>query len=78
MPKKYTAPFPHCDSLVLHAPGECEFCDDYPDAQQDRIAKRINFTGHKNPHKEQCPAEKRRSLDNINRWYGNVPQKKDE
>lgn len=64
--------FPHCDSDVLHAPSVCEYCDRYPQRQQERIAKKINFTGQNDPDKEKCPAEKRRSLSNIERWYGNV------
>jgi hypothetical protein len=35
----------HCDSRVLHAPGVCEFCDAYPEAQVYRIEHRICFTG---------------------------------
>lgn len=67
-----TAKYPHCDALVLHAPGECKYCDRYPDAQQWRIINKINFTGHNDPDKAQCPAEQRRKLATINRWYGNV------
>jgi hypothetical protein len=66
------APFPHCDDLVLHAPGECEFCDHYPEAQADRERRLINFTGHHEPHKETCPAEVRRPIETIERWGGNV------
>lgn len=38
--------FPHCDSRVLHAPGECEFCDRHPDWQELRKSWGIAFTGH--------------------------------
>ena len=38
--------FPHCDQRVLHAPGECEFCDMNPEWQQLREAWGICFTGH--------------------------------
>jgi hypothetical protein len=38
--------FPHCDQRVLHAPGECEFCDGNPDWQALREAWGISFTGH--------------------------------
>lgn len=32
------APYPHCNTEVLHAPGECVYCDMYPERQQARIA----------------------------------------
>lgn len=63
---------PHCDDLVLHAPGNCKYCDMFPDIQQARIKNGVNFTGENDPKKKQCPAEVRRSLDTINRWGGNV------
>jgi hypothetical protein len=75
MSEKYKAPYPHCDSKVLHAPGECEYCDHYPEKQEERVAKKINFTGHNDPDKSQCPAEQARPLETINRWHGNVPEK---
>lgn len=66
---------PHCDELVVHAPGACEFCDDFASlAQQQRIRDNINFTGEGNPNKQPCPAEQRRALSTINRWGGNVAQ----
>lgn len=37
---------PHCDQRVLHAPGECEFCDARPEWQALRQAWGIAFTGH--------------------------------
>jgi hypothetical protein len=40
------AQFPHCDQRVLHAPGECEYCDRHPDWQALRKAWGIAFTGH--------------------------------
>lgn len=64
--------FPHCDSLVLHAPGECVYCDKQPTLQALRVELGINFTGHDDPDKEPCPAEKRRKRETINRWPGNV------
>ena len=63
---EYHAPFPHCDSNVLHAPGECEYCDLYPAEQHARIRLGINFTGH-----GADPATDLRPLDIINRWPGN-------
>lgn len=38
------APFPHCNAEVLHAPGECIYCDMYPDRQQMRIAGKTPFS----------------------------------
>jgi hypothetical protein len=52
--------FPHCDQRILHAPGECEYCDMAPEWQQLRIDWGICFTGH-NPDFTstwvQCPAD---------------------
>lgn len=67
--------YPHCDGLILHAPGECEFCDRHPDWQQARVDQKINFTGHHDEDKATCPAEVRRPLETINRWGGNVASK---
>jgi hypothetical protein len=66
------APFPHCDELVLHAPGECEFCDHYPARQRQRERDGVNFTGHHDPGKRTCPAEVRRDLATLEAWGGNV------
>jgi hypothetical protein len=66
------APYPHCDSRVLHAPGECRYCDEYPDQQLRRIQSNINFTGHHDPDKALCPAERLRPIERINRWPGNT------
>jgi len=68
--------FPHCDALVLHAPGECEYCDRHPDWQQLRQMWGINFTGKTQPTKAPCPAERRRSVEKIHRWGGNRPSPK--
>ena len=65
--------YPHCDDAVLHAPGECVYCDRYPEAQARREANGINFTGQHDPSREPCPAEARRGLGAINRWSGNWP-----
>lgn len=66
--------WPHCDQRVLHAPGECDTCDEHArDLQDVRFAWGINFTGQHDPTKYLCPAEYRRSLGAINRWGGNTP-----
>ena len=38
--------FPHCDQRILHAPGECDYCDECPEWQQLRLDWGICFTGH--------------------------------
>ncbi len=69
---KRTGLIPHCDSNIMHAPGECEFCDDgYPDLQEFRAMHGINFTGHYDPNKLLCPAELSRDLATIEHWGGN-------
>lgn len=71
------APMPHCDARILHAPGECEYCDAYPDAQLERTHLKIAFTGHA-PVDEQvaCPADVARppgSSADHRHWAGNKP-----
>lgn len=65
---------PHCDQSVLHAPGECKYCDMHPEWQELRVWWGINFTGHYDEEKVMCPSEHKRSLATINRWYGNIPK----
>jgi len=72
--KKFPNMAPHCDEKILHAPGECIYCDDYPDWQRLRKVWNINFTGHNDIEKTICPAEQRRSLEIINKWGGNRPR----
>jgi hypothetical protein len=64
--------FPHCDSSVLHAPGECRFCDGHRDWQAYREGARINFTGHADEGKAPCPSEHFRPAETRDRWPGNV------
>lgn len=35
---------PHCNASMLHAPGECYYCDHYPQRQQAYIDGGIPFT----------------------------------
>jgi hypothetical protein len=73
--KENKATYPHCDSRVLHGPnGKCRFCDEYPELQQERIRTNTNFTGEQDLTKNPCPAEKQRSLRDINKWSGNRPE----
>lgn len=62
---------PHCDQRVLHAPGECKYCDDRPEWQQARVVWGINFTGHNEKGKLPCPATTERTVETIDKWPGN-------
>jgi hypothetical protein len=65
--------FPHCDQRVLHAPGECDYCDEHPEWQDLRLAWGIAFTGYTPEGNElPCPATRSRPLDVIEAWHGNV------
>lgn len=68
----------HCDCRILHAPKICEHCDHYPQFHRARELWGINFTGEHDPKKLPCPSEVSRSIENIDRWYGNVPRPADE
>lgn len=64
--------FPHCDQRILHAPGECAYCDGHPDWQALRVAWGIAFTGWTPEDTElPCPADHARG-NSHSRWYGNV------
>lgn len=68
--------FPHCDQRILHAPGECEYCDAQPEWQELRKHWGVAFTGHEpktNDHSKElpCPADFNRG-DNHKSWSGNV------
>lgn len=63
--------FPHCDQRILHAPGECAYCDDHEEWQALRQAWGIAFTGWTPEGKElPCPADYVRG-DFHKQWYGN-------
>lgn len=66
---------PHCDASVLHAPGECRYCDTRPDWQALRSLWGIAYTGHI-PTAQQiaCPSDFRRGFNQAARdWPGNRP-----
>ena len=66
--------FPHCDSRILHAPGECEYCDHNPVWQELRAAWGIAFTGYEPDGTElPDPATHARGAKSVNSWIGNVP-----
>lgn len=65
---------PHCDQLVLHAPGECRYCDANPDWQTLRELWGIAFTGHApGAHQVPCPSDQRRGTGQAHTWGGNRP-----
>lgn len=73
--------FPHCDTRVLHAPGECEYCDRRPEWQAIRKAWNIAFTGHvpvtdaRTPWwvQQPCPSDAARGTGQAHTWGGNRP-----
>lgn len=65
---------PHCDQSVLHAPGECQYCDRHPDWQALRIVWGIAFTAHEpKSHQLPCPSDARRGTGGAHVWGGNRP-----
>lgn len=65
-------PMPHCDNLILHAPGRCTYCDRYPEAQALRDWWHIGFTNHHDPDRLPCPSTILRSAQTRDMWGGNV------
>lgn len=69
---------PHCDAAVLHAPGECEYCDRHPDWQALRRVWGIAYTGHQLSGDVElvlpCPSDWRRGLGGAHVWAGNRPR----
>lgn len=66
--------YPHCDARILHAPGECEFCDRHPDWQEFRVQNKISFTGHREKGFLACPADRARKFEVHQAWGGNRPE----
>ena len=69
--------YPHCDQRILHAPGECQYCDAHPGWQELRASWHIAFSGHAPEHGETaCPADLAvlfGERGNYNCWGGNRP-----
>jgi hypothetical protein len=71
--------FPHCDSRILHAPGECAYCDSQPEWQELRQAWGIAFTGRQPDGawiSLPCAADAARPAragNDHRRWGGNKP-----
>jgi hypothetical protein len=64
--------FPHCDQRILHARGECRWCDLHPEWQALRVAWGIAFTGYTPEGKElPDPATAARGTASLNSWDGN-------
>lgn len=66
----YRCTFPHCDSMILHVPGECEYCAQATWLQEERVRLDVSNTGHTN-RAWPCPADRRRSADDYDAWGGN-------
>ena len=68
---------PHCDAMVLHAPGDCAFCDHFLSgaAQALRRLWGIAFTGQTpQPGQVPCPSDARRGTAGAHVWPGNIPR----
>lgn len=75
--------YPHCDPRVLHSPGTCEFCDEHPDWQAERVRKKIDFTNDKVDEADAsreypCPSFLYRDRETIEKWWGNRAHPKHE
>lgn len=74
-----SAQWPHCESRILHAPGECAYCDERPELQMIRETWGICYTGHAPTSQTPipCPADlavSKGERADFNKWYGNVPK----
>lgn len=78
--KHYIGQFPHCDQRILHAPGECEYCDNHAEWQALRLAWGVAFTGYEpdeSKHELPCPADHARG-DKHKLWGGNIARPKQD
>jgi hypothetical protein len=70
--------YPHCDQRILHAPGECKYCDMSPEWQELRVTWAIAFTGHPPEYGQTaCPADLAvlyGERGDYNEWGGNLPR----
>lgn len=64
--------FPHCDMRILHAPGECEYCDGHQEWQALRLAWGTCFTGYA-PDAGELPDPFTNARGKSN-WMGNQPR----
>lgn len=69
--------FPHCDSEILHKPGECRYCDVHPAWQERRLRAGVRFSGETPdayPYPTvACPSESWRTAETAAAWPGNRP-----
>lgn len=65
--------WPHCDARILHAVGECEYCDMAKDLQSERETLDVSNTGKTN-RRWPCPADLARKPEQYNAWSGNRPE----
>lgn len=66
--------FPHCDDLVLHAPGICKFCDKSKALQELRGVMDIAYTGEDpGNYLRPCPSTLIRDVATIEKWPNNRP-----
>ena len=64
---------PHCDGRVLHSPGLCPYCDNYPDDQHKRLDNDIPFTDQLKDDEPLLPGEDR-TAGSSRSWPGNRPE----
>lgn len=64
---------PHCDPAILHAPGTCTVCDEFPTLQRYRELAGINFTNEDLETRCPCPSEYFRDPYDRDAWKGNLP-----
>lgn len=76
------AAFPHCDQRILHAPGQCRYCDLYSDRQHERLLSGVAFTGQTPVQGQRpCPADEARPTGTPSwhgHWGGNVARPANE
>lgn len=66
---------PHCDPRILHAPGDCEYCDKHPEWQALRLAWGIAFTGFE-PEGTELPDPATHARGEAHCvWPGNKPKR---
>lgn len=61
---------PHCDSRLLHSPGTCVACDEFPTAQVFRKLVGLKFTDQMDENEAVLPGMDR-TVGSATRWGGN-------
>lgn len=70
----WEAPFPHCDSRVLHSPGVCVYCDQVKPLQEYRKMCGLPFSDELQANDALLPGETR-NVASAHAWGGNQPRK---